>query len=225
MPRLRRGVELSEHELALLARELTIDERYALIDAGWDDDLAAAVDFAVRHSAEAREAWEARREARLEWVPRGAEGGHEQFLVLQFWDRAVPVLAENPRDDLSREGAHPGRPGAGTPRPAGGSTSNARRRRRKQVTYGKPPATYPRAAVADAVRRWREGGEKRNVAEIARLAKLSRPLIERIGRLDDHGAFELGPRGGLWVLGTDRKFRAAAASVSIRSLEMALGLD
>ncbi len=92
------------------------------------------------------------------------------------------------------------------------------------ITYGHPAVDYSRGQIAVAVRRWRDGGRKRNVSEISRRTQLSRPLIMRIGRLDDHGAFELGPRGGLRVLGRDGTFRAADASVSIRALEKALGL-
>jgi hypothetical protein len=49
MPPLRRGVELTGRQLVQLERWLTLDERYELIDAGWLSDLAAGVDFAVRH--------------------------------------------------------------------------------------------------------------------------------------------------------------------------------
>jgi hypothetical protein len=207
---IRRGVEVSDHELAELIRALTIEQRYALIDAGWGDDVAAAVDFAVRHSADVRQAWEALRAP----FPRGHEGeARWRFVLFAFWDRAVPMLVANPREHPEPKARNQGRR---EPAP--------RSRRPKEKTYGHPDTKYPTRTVADAVRRWREGGKNRNVSEISRRTGLSRQVLERIGQLDQAGAFELGPRGGLRLPGTDRKFRAAGALVSIRALERALAL-
>jgi hypothetical protein len=94
--RLRRGVEIGEYELAWLARALTVDQRDALIDAGWDD-VAAMFDFAMRRLPELRELWE----TRLARAPRGLEDGWQRTVALMFWDRAVPLLVANrPQSDV-----------------------------------------------------------------------------------------------------------------------------
>jgi hypothetical protein len=95
VPRLRGGVKLSEYELALLARALTTEQRYSLIDAGWDD-VAAMFDFAMRRLPELRELWD----GRLARVPRGAEDAWLLTMAREFWDQAVPLLLANrpPRD-------------------------------------------------------------------------------------------------------------------------------
>src|SRR5262245_18482832 len=93
MPRIRRGVELTRYELNTLVRELTAEQRYELIDSGWLDDPAAAVEFVMRRSPELRGAWEERHEfeARLGagWLPT---------LARMFWYKAVPLLVANPRE-------------------------------------------------------------------------------------------------------------------------------
>jgi hypothetical protein len=208
-PSIRDVVGVTNYELDVLARALTVEHRDKLVAAGWGDDLGTAVGYALWWSQEVRELWE----TRLTRVPRGLEAGWERTVALMFWDKAVPVLVARPRE---------------LPEPKSRNQKSATRsRRRKQTTrttYGHPEKKYPRSQVVDAIHRWREGGENRNVSEISRRTKLSRQVLERIGRLDQAGAFELGPRGGLLVPGTDRKFRAAGASISIRALERALDL-
>jgi hypothetical protein len=103
--------------------------------------------------------------------------------------------------------------------------TSSRPRRRRRGEPGVDPKQYPTNTVINAIRHWRKGGDNPNQSEISRRTGLSRTAVRRIGRLDDLGAFKLGPRGGLHLLGIDGRFRAARASVSLKALEAALDLE
>lgn len=132
MPRLRRGVDLTDHDLVELERALTVEQRYALIDNGWSD-LAAAAEFAFRHSPKLVETWQARLDREPGWY---------KAALLMFWDRAVPLLVENPREPdvpakVDDEGPRP------ATRPSGGGSGNR---------GGAPRKEHPGIALHEAAR-------------------------------------------------------------------------
>ena len=91
---------------------------------------------------------------------------------------------------------------------------------------GSPDALYPREEIARALRGWRNRNDSPQQVSQASLARaeFSRTAVRRVIRLDEHGAFDLGQRGGLRLHGTNGEFRAAPKKVSLRALERALGL-
>jgi hypothetical protein len=113
-------------------------------------------------------------------------------------------------------------------RQAGRARRSAKQRGRKnRKGVGAPEAFYDRDEIKRAVELWR--GRDSLPQEISQTS-IARPgfprtAVRRALRLDEHGAFELGPRGGLRLLGIDGEFRAAAKKVSLRALERTLGLE
>lgn len=92
---------------------------------------------------------------------------------------------------------------------------------------GAPDTFYKRDEVKRALVLWR--GRETSPQQISQ-SSIARPgfprtAVRRVIRLDEHGAFELGPRGGLRLLGINGEFRAAPEKISLRTLERALGLE
>lgn len=91
---------------------------------------------------------------------------------------------------------------------------------------GAPDRLYPRDEIVRVLRAWRgryDTPQKVSARSLARPG-FSRTAVRRVIRLDENGAFQLGPRGGLKWHGIDGEFRAARKLVSLRALEEALGL-
>jgi hypothetical protein len=83
---------------------------------------------------------------------------------------------------------------------------------------GAPERRYPRGEIARVLLARRE--RRVSQEDLAR-AGFSRTAVRRVIRLDRHGGFRLGPRGGF---GSNGEFRPAGREVSLRALERALGL-
>jgi hypothetical protein len=91
---------------------------------------------------------------------------------------------------------------------------------------GSPDTLYDRGEIKRALELWRsrdDSPQKISQSSIARKT-FPRTAVRRVIRLDEHGAFELGPSGGLRLRGIHGEFRAAPKTVSLRALERALGL-
>jgi hypothetical protein len=86
---------------------------------------------------------------------------------------------------------------------------------------GVPEKRYPRDEVVRVLLARRAGSVSQR--ELAR-PEFPRKAVRRVIRLDEHGAFRLGPRGGLSWAGSNGEFRPAGKEVSLRALERALGL-
>lgn len=91
---------------------------------------------------------------------------------------------------------------------------------------GAPDRLYPREEIARVVRAWRARHSAPQQISPRSLARpgFSHKAVRRVIRLDDEGAFRLGPRGGLWCAGINGEFRHAHKQESLRALELALGL-
>lgn len=105
------------------------------------------------------------------------------------------------------------------PRP----TSRRSRRRRR----GRRDTFYAREEIARVLTLWRNRNTLPQQLTPSSLARkdFSRTAVTRVLNLDNHGAFQLGPRGGLRVYGNNGEFRAARKTESLRALERALGLE
>jgi hypothetical protein len=136
-----------------------------------------------------------------DWWPR-TRGFYEVF-----WKRALPVL------------------GVGTTAPAAAVPPSKRGRRKGAA--GAPDAFYDREEIKRVLRLWRDRSTAPQKISQTSLARpgFSRTAVRRVIRLDEHGAFELGSRGRLRLLGIHGEFRAAPKKVSLRALERALGLE
>jgi hypothetical protein len=103
---------------------------------------------------------------------------------------------------------------------------DATKRRRKR-SAGAKEKLYPRAEVRRVIVMWRDREHVPQQVSKSSLARrgFSRKAVQRVIRLDEGGAFRLGPRGGLQLIGMDGGFRSAPDMISLRKLERALGLD
>jgi hypothetical protein len=106
-----------------------------------------------------------------------------------------------------------------------GATSARERETRSKA--GAPEALYDRDEIARVLTLWRNRSTLPQAVSQSSLARgtFPRTAVRRVIRLDDNGAFQLGPRGGLRLLGINGEFRAAPKRVSLRALERALGLE
>jgi hypothetical protein len=88
---------------------------------------------------------------------------------------------------------------------------------------GAPDRLYPSVEIARVLIALADDPEHSQTSLASRA--LPRTAVRRVIRLDRHGAFSLGPRGGLRLLGTNGEFRAAGKEVPLRVLERVLGLE
>jgi hypothetical protein len=104
--------------------------------------------------------------------------------------------------------------------------TSSRKTRVTKRRAGTPETFYDRAEIRRVLVLWRGRASSPQQISQKSLARkgFSRMAVRRVIRLDEYGAFELGPRGGLRLHGIDGEFRAAPKKVSLRSLERALGL-
>jgi hypothetical protein len=206
-------------------------------------DLQAELALIERKFQEGMEEWEAwerldakLREgdpetyARFQWstpMPLGPEGLADvrKRRVKRARDDYAHVLAgiKSVEDALGLVAAHgnPTLDRGQSPLPQPPSRRSRRRRR------GKPDTRYPREEIARVLKLRRDRNTLPQQLTPTALARkgFSRTAVTRVLNLDDHGAFQLGPRGGLRVLGNNGEFRAAGKTVSLRALERGLGLD
>ena len=91
---------------------------------------------------------------------------------------------------------------------------------------GAPQGMYPREEIVRVLRAWRgrQDGPQRVSTRSLERPGFSHKAVRRVIRLDDEGAFRLGPRGGLRCAGINGEFRPAGERVSLRALERLLGL-
>jgi hypothetical protein len=207
-------------------------------------DLHAELALIERKFQEGMEEWEAwerldakLREgdpetyARFQWsspMPLGPEelADVRKRRVKRARDDCTHVLAgiRSRADDALRliaVGGNP-TPDRGQSLPPQPPSRRSRRRRR-----GKPDTRYPREEIARVLKLRRDRNtlpEQLTPTALARKG-FSRVAVRRVLNLDDHGAFQLGPRGGLRVYGNNGEFRAANRTESLRGLERALGLE
>lgn len=138
-----------------------------------------------------------------------------------MWDRMMEdrVRGFENASNADREGLPP----AGADRTAGALKPDGARGRKA----GAHDKLYPRDAVARVVRAWRgryDGPQRVSIRSLAR-PEFSSNAVRRVKRLDEAGAFQLGPRGGLMCVGIDKQFRHSGPKISLRELERILGLE
>jgi hypothetical protein len=178
-----------------MSRALTAEQRGALIKTyGTVDD---AIREAQQRSPELQELWNS--QYTIAWWPY--QGDFEKV----WWKAALPVLGVDSAPPVSVE-----KPG----------------KRAAKGSAGAPDALYDREEIKRALCLWRDRATSPQQISQASIARpgFSRTAVRRVIRLDEHGAFERGPRGGLRLLGIRGEFRAAPKKVSLRALERALGL-
>lgn len=191
MPRLRRGVELGSHELDWLVGALTVEQRYALIDSGWNDDLGAAVDFVCRRSADARLALE----ARLERTPAGWEDGWWRFCAVRFWDAALPLLEANRPEPPLEAATESATPAAGDdPAEESGETGQPGSRPRPRLPNS--VKSFPHGTLEKAVKAF-AGDATRGAT--ARAAKMPQADARRVRLMFREELLRLNPAGKLIV--------------------------
>jgi hypothetical protein len=160
------------------------------------------------------------------WIEDLSPDAKLQVALEWFGDQGNPQPTE--RQDWHGYGRTPDWLGGRLPRLRdGGAPAAPRRTRRKKGTAGAPEGKYERDEIKRVLLAWRSRTTAPQHITKSSLARpgFSRTAVRRVIRLDEHGAFHFGPRGGLELLGISGEFRAAPARVSLRALERALGLD
>jgi hypothetical protein len=111
--------------------------------------------------------------------------------------------------------------------PKGESGKRGARTGRRKGTAGAPDAFYDRSEIKRVLLAWRRRETAPQQISRTSLARpgFSRTAVRRVIRLDENGAFRLGARGGLKLLGINGEFRAAPTRISLRALERSLGLE
>jgi hypothetical protein len=190
-----------------MAGALTPEQSWALIKRYGTIDNA--FEEARTSSPELQELWNS--------YVLGAWAGRTRDFWKAWWKLALPVLGVD--SGLDEEAIRAG--DAAAPRP------RRREKRAAKGTAGSPDALYPREEIKRALLLWRSRSTSPQQVSQSSIARpgFSRVAVRRVIRLDEHGAFELGPRGGLRLLGINGEFRAVPKKVSLRALERALGLE